>query len=168
MGQKRDQRLNSRTRAFARSLQSKEATGVLPMINPRTPCMWVSARTWSPTVYGLVGWIEAARSPHADNEDSSAGVCRLKAPVASLDRGRPAGTQVSLRTLSATLTSIAVVGELTKDVLTAVDHNGAASAACRCDICMLLADYTLKGTLPDTTCKDSPECKILLWGSRII
>ena len=31
-----------------------------------------------------------------------------------------------------------VVGELTKDVLTIVEHNGAASAACRCDSCMLL------------------------------
>ena len=47
------------------------------------------------------------RNHHAEEEDSSAGVCRLKAPVASPDRRRPAGTQVSTRTLSATLTSIA-------------------------------------------------------------
>ena len=53
----------------------------------------------------IVSW--ARCNPSADNEDSSAGVCRLKAPVASPDRRRPAGTQVSTRTLSATLTSIA-------------------------------------------------------------
>ena len=107
MTQKRDQRLNSRTHAFARSLQSEEATGARPMINPRTQCMAASAGILFPTVYGLVDWRKSTRSPHADNEDSSAGVCRLKAPVASPDRRRPAGTQVSTRTLSATLTSIA-------------------------------------------------------------
>ena len=31
-----------------------------------------------------------------------------------------------------------VVGELTKDVLIIAEHDVAASAACRCDICMLL------------------------------
>ena len=69
--------------------------------------MWVSAEIGSLNVYGLVGFIEPCNKSCADNEDSSAGVCRLKAPVASPDRRRPAGTQVSTRTLSATLTSMA-------------------------------------------------------------
>ena len=87
--------------------QSEAATGALAKINLGTQCIWVSAEIWLLNVYGLVGFIEPCNNPSADNEDSSAGVCRLKAPVASPDRRRQAGTQVSTRTLSATLTSIA-------------------------------------------------------------
>ena len=93
--------------AFVARFQSEEATGALAKINLRTQCMWVSAEMCSLNVYGLVGFIEPCHNPSADNEDSSAGVCRLKRPVGSPDRRRPAGTQVSTRTLSATLTSIA-------------------------------------------------------------
>ena len=93
--------------AFVHGFQSEEATGALLMINPHTQCMSTSVGIRFRRVYGLVGWLEAARSPHANNKDSSAGVYRLKTLVASPDRRRPAGTQVSIRTLSATLTSIA-------------------------------------------------------------
>ena len=106
----RDQRVNSRTSAsstFSARCQSEEATGALAKINLRTQCIWVSAQICLLNVYGLVGFIRPCRKSCADNEDSSASVCRLKAPVASPDRRRPAGTQVSTRTLSATLTSIA-------------------------------------------------------------
>ena len=87
--------------------QSEEATGALAKINLGTQCMCVSAEICLLNVYGLVGFKRGCRKSCADNKDSSAGVCRLKAPVASPDRRRPAGTQVSTRTLSATLTSIA-------------------------------------------------------------
>ena len=39
--------------------------------------MWVSAEICLLNVYGLVGFIEPCNSPSADNEDSSAGVCRV-------------------------------------------------------------------------------------------
>ena len=93
--------------AFAARCQSEEATDVLAKVKLRTQCMWVSAETCFSNVYGLVGFKRGCCKSCADNEDSSAGVCRLKAPAVSPDRRRPAGTQVSTRTLSATLTSIA-------------------------------------------------------------
>ena len=80
--------------AFAARFQSEEATGALAKINLRTQCMWVSAEICSLNVYGLVGSMHGCLKSCADNEDSP-------------DRRRPADTQVSTRTLSATLTSIA-------------------------------------------------------------
>ena len=45
-----------------------------------------------------------------------------------------------------------VVGELTKDALTIVEHNGAASAACRCDSCMLLLRQSCRSTSDALQC----------------
>ena len=111
MVQKRDRNVEAPhfgpVHAFAGHCQSEEATGALAKINLHTPDIPWSVQICLPSVCDLVASLRSARSPNADNDDSSAGVCRLKAPVASPDRRRPAGTQVSTRTLSATLTSIA-------------------------------------------------------------
>ena len=66
--------------AFVSRLQSEEATGALAKINLHTPDIPWSVQICLPSVCDLVASLRSARSPSADNEDSSAGVCRLGAP----------------------------------------------------------------------------------------
>ena len=59
-----------------------------------------------------------------------------------------------------------MVGELTKDVLTIAEHNGAASAACRCDIFMLLLWHSCRS--PPARLKQCKLCSVLYLSSSTI
>ena len=58
-----------------------------------------------------------------------------------------------------------VVGELTKDVFTITEHNRAASAACSCDIFMLLPWHSCGSPL--TRLKRCKVCSVLYLSSSM-
>ena len=59
-----------------------------------------------------------------------------------------------------------VVGELTKDVPTIAERNGAVLAACRCDIFMLLLWHSCRS--PPTRLKQCKLCSVLYLSSSTI